>query len=484
MKALQTTPFIRVTMNTISASSLPGAALETRQMSTLLARRILARMVADADRLPNLQSEAMDEYARWLADAAPFLRATGDADLVTELERHLEARDYAGTEVAVQEVCARLAVQSTRRDGKDLAGELLRQAAAVQQCVDTKFMSANEDLLGIKDNVDVTDEVLDSEKIDRLTSWLRTQFPSSPNLTISNVRAIPGGFSKQTLFLSIEGAEGVPEMLVVRMDWPEGPVDTTVVDEFDIVKTLLDAGVAVPFLHALETTGAVLGSPFLLLDRVEGAHIGDFLDVSGGGTDVALDLAREMAALHAVPDSEFGDRVTGAHESVRDRLLREINECERDWRALDSPSITLEIAFAWLKDNIELADGPRALVHSDLGCHNMLVANDRVAAIIDWESARIGTPAQDLGYVYPAVTQICDWSDFMAAYLEAGGRALTKAQIDYYTLWGFVWPLVNVCKARLGFETVYPDDIRMAYADAYLSIRFQSRLAGQLQSLL
>jgi aminoglycoside phosphotransferase (APT) family kinase protein len=38
----------------------------------------------------------------------------------------------------------------------------------------------------------------------------------------------------------------------------------------------------------------------------------------------------------------------------------------------------------------------RVLVHGDFGFHNLLVARDRVTAVLDWELATIGDPLVDL----------------------------------------------------------------------------------------
>ena len=268
------------------------------------------------------------------------------------------------------------------------------------------------------------------------------------------------------------------------MDWANSPVAGSVRDEFHLLKIIFDAGITVPRPYAEEPTGDVLGQPFMLLGLARGTNVGDVLDVWNGSPAVAFELARSLGRLHSVPVEKLRDQGLDVDTTARDRMAREIDQYENNWRATGVASIALEIAFAWLRENIHLSDGPRALIHRDAGAHNLLSAEGRLTALIDWEHATIGTAAQDLGYIYPTVVQMCDWTDFMNMYVEAGGTAPTADQLNYYTLWGYTWTMSNLTGARAAFGSGASQDIRLGYADAYYSSRFQARLTDMLQKLV
>ncbi len=63
------------------------------------------------------------------------------------------------------------------------------------------------------------------------------------------------------------------------------------------------------------------------------------------------------------------------------------------------------------------------LLQGDVGLHNMLVVDDRLTALVDWEAATIGPPARELAAVWPTATALMPWDDFVYAYREAGGPA-------------------------------------------------------------
>jgi aminoglycoside phosphotransferase (APT) family kinase protein len=69
-----------------------------------------------------------------------------------------------------------------------------------------------------------------------------------------------------------------------------------------------------------------------------------------------------------------------------------------------------------------LDEGAPCVVHGDIGAHNLLVHDDRLTAILDWEFSRVGDPAEDLGVARPNVIACMDWDEFLRIYRDAGGR--------------------------------------------------------------
>lgn len=57
-----------------------------------------------------------------------------------------------------------------------------------------------------------------------------------------------------------------------------------------------------------------------------------------------------------------------------------------------------QLGLNWLRQN-KPEDGRRALVHGDFRNGNLLVDEQGLVAVLDWELAHIGDPAEDLGYL-------------------------------------------------------------------------------------
>ena len=185
--------------------------------------------------------------------------------------------------------------------------------------------------------------------------------------------------------------------------------------------------------------------------------------------------------MHSVPESAISKRVPGANVSVQERMLADIDVFEHKWHSSRQPSLTLGLAYAWLRANISAAsNGRRSIIHRDAGCHNLLVKDGQLAAILDWETALIGDPAQDIGYSYHTVIQMMPWEEFLDEYVAAGGSRPTPAQIDFYRVWRHVWLMTMQTQAKSAIDAGYTDDMGLLYNVLNL---FQ-RITVSLQRLL
>lgn len=450
------------------------------QQVAMCSQFILSKLVTDARRLPALEEAARNDIAALVTMLEPLLKDAVGAGLIATLARELrDAGNFQRIEATLQAISKHLLASENAA-----AASLNKQLVDIEARLQKQYVDAYLEEIARSAVATESRDALSAEQLTALTQWLRERFPGNEGIEITGIKQIPGGFSKHTIFLFLAHAKTLPDTVVVRLDWSGSAVGTTVTDEFHIIDTLFRAGVKVPHPFALEATGSVLGGPFLLVSKAEGVNPGDAFDVAKGSQDFALDLARNLARLHTVPVANFGDKVVGAGEATSQRLLREIDKFEADWRAMNKPSASMETAYAWLRKNIALADGPRGLIHKDPGCHNMLVHDDRLSVLLDWETAAIGNPAQDLGYVASLMTQLCDWREFMAAYAEAGGPAVTQAQIDYYELWGFTWVNTMVMQAQAAFEAGMVNDVRAGFAGTYLHCRCEARLRKKLHALI
>ena len=204
-------------------------------------------------------------------------------------------------------------------------------------------------------------------------------------------------------------------------------------EEYRLIKALHAHGVAVPRPFALEESGSVFGSPFLLVERLPGASIGHMYDLpKTRNKRLADDIAVRLAAIHKVPLSAFDNRVSGATIKTSEKNLAWIREGYRNWQALNMPSAIYDLAWEWLTRNVEVNDkAPRTMVHGDYGFNNLLIDGDKVSAILDWEFAHIGNPAYDLGYFWCMADSLSSGDEFLEAYASAGVPLPDKEQLDY-----------------------------------------------------
>jgi aminoglycoside phosphotransferase (APT) family kinase protein len=198
-----------------------------------------------------------------------------------------------------------------------------------------------------------------------------------------------------------------------------------------------------------------------------------------------LDLAKKMARMHTAPFRGIEGFLVGGSLGITERVTGEIESAQATWNSVvHQKSFVVQTALDWLTRNIDRADGPRTLLHRDIGFHNMMVHNDEVSAFLDWETAAVGTAAEDVGYTYDSVRQMIDWETFVGAYEEAAQVKLDRHQLAFYTLWGSVRIVVPICK---GVDPVFAGT-RKNLSEYYLGDHIVSvliqRIAHQLARIL
>lgn len=318
-----------------------------------------------------------------------------------------------------------------------------------------------------------------------LARWLGEQPGQAPELTVEDLVVVPGGFSKQTIFATLRNAKDMPDHIVLRLDRPESPLETSVVAEYPLLEVLYKAGVRVPQPLALDR-GSISGAPMIAVARLPGRVIADgqrFFE-HGLPFSYAESLAAQMAAYHAIPLEKLPAELPGREHSNREAMEAELQRFRSIWDACGHQSIAVEAAFQWLSANLAWAGDARGLVHGDMRFHNVLVHEGYVSALLDWEIASVGNPALDLGYVYQHVVQLGDWQAFLKAYESAGGVIPHPKTLDFYSLRTELFVSVYLTRMAAGFQSGAFEKIELGYAAIELRQHALYLLSQRLESCL
>ncbi len=464
-------------------------------VTTSMARQLMLTMAR-----MSAQLSVDQEFGRSIKDelAASYLGLV--ADMLPELARLAEATGLVATIRSWQ-----AGSQVGKPPPPLIEIEAVAGQAAVLLCANGNVAGAalanrlvEHELQGLRKGADLCREMLTSgeavgetrakqrftdQQLNEFVDFLKQACGSHGSAKVLEVMQLPGGFSKQTYMVRLTPDSGLPEEVVIRYDPADSVFGVTVNKEFGIINILHERGVHVPEPYALETSGKVLGAPFMVTARAIGGSIGDSYQVDGGSTAFGANLARELAKMHGIAPETFGPGIYGAEIGTKERLLNEIDQFRSLWRESGSTSIAMDCAFQWLTQNVNCADGRRTLIHRDVGCHNLIVQDDEIAALVDWEAAAIGNPAQDLGYSQKTVIQVMPWEDFLAVYAAAGGIIPRAEEIAFYDLWGRVWIGVYAAQARKMFRSGLTDNIQLAYIGEHVFRRDLECIATALSRI-
>ena len=209
---------------------------------------------------------------------------------------------------------------------------------------------------------------------------------------------VAGGQSNPTWFL-----DWGDRRLVLRMK-PRGPIlpgAHAVEREFRVLLALADTPVPVPRVLALEEDATVLGTPFYVMERLEGRV---FTDTALPGLlpedrrACYLSVFETLAALHRVRPDEVG---LGDFGRPGNYFERQIRRWTKQYRDSPGPRIpALDRLADWLPARMPPDDGHVAIAHGDFRIGNLMFhpTQPRVIAVLDWELATLGHPLADLGF--------------------------------------------------------------------------------------
>jgi aminoglycoside phosphotransferase (APT) family kinase protein len=229
-----------------------------------------------------------------------------------------------------------------------------------------------------------------------------TDFLDRHGLGRGEIEATPigEGHSNVTYLLR----RGASEMVLRRPPRPPLPPSAhDVLREARLLRALQDTPARVPTVLAVGDDDAVIGSPFYVMELIDGdVIVNDIpspLDMPAERRRIADELIDALVEIHAVDWRAVGLEGFGKPTGYLERQLRRFGGLWELNRTREIP--TVERVGAWLAENMP-ESGPATIVHGDFRLGNTIFASGapaRLTGVLDWEMATIGDPLADVGYL-------------------------------------------------------------------------------------
>ncbi|MBI3213665.1 MAG: phosphotransferase family protein [Mycobacterium sp.] len=339
-----------------------------------------------------------------------------------------------------------------------------------------------------------------------LSAWLAGLMPDgiTPDVTVES-GIDSNGMSSETIILTgrwTENGQPVEQKWVARVAPTEADVPVfsayRLDHQFEVMRLAGElTDVPVPRMRWLEDTGEVLGTPFFLMDHVDGIVPPDVMPYTFGNNwfaDAPAEQQRALqdstveviAKLHSIPDAEKTFGFLAEVDPPGDTALRRHFGWLKDWYEFSVPGIgrsaLVERALAWLEDNFpdDVAASPSVLVWGDSRIGNVLYRDFAPVAVLDWEMATVGPRELDVSWIIfahmvfqelcglagmPGLPDVLREEDVRATY-----EKLTGVQIGdlrwFYIYSGVVWCCVfmRTGARRVHFgEIEQPDDVESLF---------------------
>ena len=172
--------------------------------------------------------------------------------------------------------------------------------------------------------------------------------------------------------------------------------------EYRVMAALGDVGFPVPRVHGLCEDEGLIGTPFFVMDLVEGRIVWEahFPGLSREDRSAHFDaMNATIARLHAFDPAAIGLADYGkAAGFVERQVARWSKQYLADADAGRLPA--MDRLVDWLGKHLPPDSGLSRVAHGDFRCDNMIFApaEPRVAAVLDWELSTLGDPAADFTY--------------------------------------------------------------------------------------
>lgn len=321
-----------------------------------------------------------------------------------------------------------------------------------------------------------------------LARWLAGRVPNARDIEI---RSLGGpeetGFSSDTLLFDFTWKEeGVQrtEPVVVRLEPSGFPVFPSyeIAWQYILMDRLRGVGVPTPRMLWLEENPAPVGARFYVMERVEGRippdrppyHMDGWMLQAAPSERASLWRSgiEAMARVHCADWRALGFQFLDRPEFGNTGIDQQLGYYERylSWALGSDRHPACERAMKWLRAN-QPSGEPLRLCWGDARIGNMIFRDGKCVAVLDWEMATLGNPAEDLAwYMYldrhhcegigvPRLEGFPSREETVAQWESLTGLE-ARSTLDYYEIFAglrFAAIMVRVVRQMKHYE-VLPTD--------------------------
>ncbi len=264
-------------------------------------------------------------------------------------------------------------------------------------------------------------------------------------LALSGLRRLSGGANMESWAFDY----GARELVLRRMPGAgEGEKQVpriSIESEARLIALAGEHGVIAPAMLGILAPTDGLGEGFLMA-RIGGETMPHKIlgnpQFAAAEQALARQCAQELAKIHALPIAALPDDLPEADAAA---LLADTRRRYDDHGARIP---VFEFAFRWLADTLP-APSELSPLHGDFRMGNLMIGEEGITAILDWELAHIGDPAQDLAYLCTPswrftrhekpVGGFAEIDDLLAAYETASGTTVNRKRFRWWLVYSTLW---------------------------------------------
>jgi aminoglycoside phosphotransferase (APT) family kinase protein len=290
-----------------------------------------------------------------------------------------------------------------------------------------------------------------------------------PPGTVHDLQRLTGGANRTTWSFDADVA-GARGQFIMQISSPRAGADEpnpladvsthlTPAEDARLVTAAVKKGVPAPRVRAVLEPSDGLGDGYIT-ERVEGETVAPRIlreeRFARARAVMAAQCGAILAAIHSIDlaDAPFLKRMDAPALVAAQRRIA-------DYYGFQSPA--LELGLRWAAEHAP-AKARHTVVHGDFRLGNLIVGEEGIRLVLDWEIALSGDPMQDLGWLCVKtwrfggprpVGGFGTREDLFAAYEKASGHHVDPAHVRFWEAFGSVkWALGCLQLGTRGIEEV------------------------------
>lgn len=290
---------------------------------------------------------------------------------------------------------------------------------------------------------------MNTDQIHNLQQLLHDKLGLVPTHQIK-IKKMSGGAIQENWLLQDQAFS-----LVLRKNAESGvAVSSDREQEYLLLERLYQFGIKVPQPFYFEKASNLLNSDFFIMNKIEGITEGHKLVRISDDEKrkrIIQDIGTQLALIHAIQADEPLERLfkkpnkDNYLETKLDTFIQQLDALQRD-------RPVLEYAIQWMKKNLPKLDD-LVLVHGDFRTGNIMVEDDHVSGILDWEFTQWGDRREDLAWFTAKCWRfgqdknvaggIGSYKDFMTAYAEQAEIYIPEFEMKFWHVLSHVrWAII------------------------------------------
>jgi aminoglycoside phosphotransferase (APT) family kinase protein len=329
------------------------------------------------------------------------------------------------------------------------------------------------------------------DELHRLSVFLREAM-GARDVAITHCHRVHGGASRETYSIDAQ-IDGNARGLILRRDPEASLIETDRALEFAAYQSAAGAA-PVPQAIALVTESSILGAPFFVMSRIDGASAASPFAADPYGAhkaEIGAQFFSILGRIHAI-DAGASPLARQVETPAPDRCwARELSHWER---VIDADEFAPQpIARATIRRLRRKPPPPPPrllIVHGDYRSGNFLHDGaGKIVAVLDWEMAHIGDPLEDLAWALdplwsppgsPTGAGMITREEAIGLWEQSSGLTFDPVAFQWWEMFASLKGLAIWISSARTFHDGKNTDPVLAFSGWYCTTRHEQVLAERL----